>query len=201
MDERLDDLIALAAPPIPLMTGREALLGQIITEAQFAAADRRLRRGRRWCLAASTLLVAVGAGVGLAAATHQPASSLDGSGEDALRILSPMVAGRMCEVSFTATSQSSRAAGEQAPDAALTAARTFLHSVDPALISESVRDGFAAYDEAAAEAAEHPASAAAAFSTSTQQLEEWTREAVAGAGLRADDVRILPSVECAAVPR
>ena len=201
MDERLDDLIALAAPPIPLMAGRDALLGQIIAETQLAAAARRLRRGRRGCLAASALLVAVGIGVGLAVAAHQRAAAIDGSGGDALRILSPMVAGRMCEVSFTATSQSSRAAGERAPDAALTAARTFLHSVDPALISESVRDGFAAYDQAAAETAEHPASAAAAFSTSTQQLQELTREAVAGAGLRADDVRILPSVECAAVPR
>lgn len=200
MDERLDDLLALAAPPIPLMAGREALLGEIIAEAQLAAAARRLRRRRRWCLAACALLVAVGVGVGLATAAHQRAAAIDGSGGDALRILSPMVAGRMCEVSFTATSQPSRAAGERAPDAALTAARAFLHSVDPALISESVRDGFAAYDQAAAETGEHPASAAA-FSTSTQQLQEWTREAVAGAGLRAADVRILPSVECASVPR
>lgn len=200
MDERLDDLIAPAAPPIPLMAGGEALLGQIVAEAQLAASARRLPAGRRWCLTASALLVAVGVAVGLAAAAHQLAAPIDGAAGEGLRILTPMVAGRMCKVSFTATSQSSRA-GEQAPEAALTVARTSPHCVDPTLISESVRDGFVACDQAAAETAERPPSAAAALGASTQRLQAVTREAGAGAGPRAEDVRILPSVPCAAVSR
>jgi hypothetical protein len=205
MVDRLDDLIALAAPP--LTAGRQALLSQIVAETQLVSAARRLRRRRRWCGAASTLLVAVGVGVGVATAGHRPPVFHDGSGAHALRILSPMGAGRLCEVSFTATSQAPHMAGERSPDAALTAAGTFLHSLDPASISESVRAGFAAYDESTAETAgtaataEHQVSATDAFATATQKLQESARAAVARAGLRADDLYILPSVQCASVPR
>ena len=65
MDDRLDNLITEAAPPVPHTAGRAVLLGQIIAETQLAAAAGRLRTGRRRCLIASTILVAIGAGVGV----------------------------------------------------------------------------------------------------------------------------------------
>lgn len=70
MDERLDNLITKAAPPVPHPAGSDVLLSQIIAETQLAAAARRLRTGRRWCLLALTLLVAVSAGVGVAIVAH-----------------------------------------------------------------------------------------------------------------------------------
>lgn len=70
MDERLDHLLAAAAPPVSYPTNRVVVLERIVAEAQVTAATKRLQIGRRICLTALTFLAAVGAGVGVAEASH-----------------------------------------------------------------------------------------------------------------------------------
>ena len=112
---------------------------------------------------ASTLIVAGGTGVRVAAASHLllPADpTVDSSGQGSLRIQVPTASERMCEVAFMATSKSGGTAEARRHDSALTAARTFLRNGDPAVFLTAVGGDSTPYDDAAEETAVLPNSAA-----------------------------------------
>lgn len=200
MDERMDDLITKAAPPVPQTTAGDVLLREIIAETQVTAAARRLRTGRRRCLMASAVLVAVGAGVGVAVGSNlllPTDPTADPSGRDALRVQVPMAPGRMCEVSFMAT-PSGGAAEARPHDAALTAARSFLRDLDPAVVSTAVGGGSTPYGEAAEVTDVAPNSWATRLGTASREIQAAVRDYVVSRGLRADNVRITSSAECRA---
>lgn len=71
MDQRLDRLLAAAAPTVSCPADRVVELERIVaeTEIQVFAATRRLQIGRRLCLVVLTLVVSVGSAVGVAEAS------------------------------------------------------------------------------------------------------------------------------------
>ena len=108
MDHRLDLLITAAAPQLSDGPDLDGALGQVIAETQSTAAAKRFRIGRRWCLVAATLVVAVAAGVGVAGASRVWTSAtpfVSGADRAALSVQIPMAPDSVCVVAVSATSR------------------------------------------------------------------------------------------------